>query len=595
VRKLKNKLEEIMTIRKIVQRNVPPNRGINQNQSELPQLLQRIYLARGISNITELDNGLQSLTPYHTLRGIDEAARVIGQAIKKQQRILVIGDYDADGATSTTVAIRCLRALGAEHANFLLPNRFEYGYGLTPEIVALGQERYKPEIIITVDNGIASVEGVAFGNAQNIKTVITDHHLPGDVLPDAAAIVNPNQPHDEFPCKNLAGVGVIFYVMLAVRAYLRSTDWFVERKDPNLAQWLDLVALGTVADVVPLDHTNRILVYQGLARIRSKQCSPGILAILAVAQRAAEKLVSTDLGFVVGPRLNAAGRLDDMSLGVSCLLSDDFKEALDYAQQLDALNSARKDIEAQMQVQAVAVLEKLSNKLNNINELPAGIALYNEEWHQGVIGILAARIKERLHRPTICFALADDGSGYIKGSARSIKGLHIRDTLDVISKKHPALIIKFGGHAMAAGLTLHERDFALFAQAFADQVAVELGEEALTQEIITDGELLQEEFSLEIAEMLRNASPWGQSFPEPSFSGVFNLKERRILSEKHLKMQLEIAQNGKVVDAIAFHLSPEQLNLTASKIHCAYKLDVNEFRGKRQLQLLIEHFEPAEV
>lgn len=579
--------------KKIVQRDIPSDKDIQHDT--LPPLLRRIYLGRGISDSAELDNRLQSLIPYQTLLGIEDAALIIADAIQTQQRIVVVGDYDADGATSTTVAIRSLRALGAECAEYLLPNRFEYGYGLTPEIVELARERFQPDLIITVDNGIASIDGVAYANSHQIKVVITDHHLPADTLPLAAAIVNPNQPNDPFPSKNLAGVGVIFYVMLAVRAVLRAQKWFATREEPNLAHNLDLVALGTVADVVPLDHTNRILVHQGLARIRAKRCSPGILALLQVAQRAPEKLVASDLGFVVGPRLNAAGRLDDMSLGVACLLTDNSEQALIYARELDSLNAARKAIETEMQEQAELALEKLRMLGETHEDLPPGIALYNTEWHQGVIGILAGRVKERLNCPTICFANSDDDSGLIKGSARSIQGVHIRDVLDIISKQHPLLIVKFGGHAMAAGLTLQEKDFPFFAHVFTEQVSLALGGKSQTQEVMTDGMLSQDDFSLDQAQLLREAGPWGQNFPEPSFFGIFKVKERRILGEKHLKMRLQPMDGEKIVEAIAFNLSTEELQLPSEIVQCAYKLDINEFRGQRTLQLLIDHIEPHEI
>lgn len=576
---------EKMRKRKVVQRAIPTHQEIKLN--ELAPLLARIYASRGVASAQELDNSVQQLPSYHSLLGIDKAASAIGSSIMANKSIVVVGDYDADGATSTAVAIQAMRLFGATRAQYLLPNRFEYGYGLTPEIVAVAKNLFKPDLIITVDNGISSCEGVAYANVNQISVVITDHHLPGDTLPDATAIVNPNQPGDRFPSKHLAGVGVIFYVMLAVRTYLREAGWFDTRNEPNLAKLLDLVALGTVADVVTLDHTNRILVKQGLARIQARECSPGILALLAVANRFPEKLVASDLGFSIGPRLNAAGRLEDMSIGVACLLSDNFETALSYAQELDNLNASRKEIESVMQEQALSLLDKLPSQLVGKEEqLPWGIALFNEEWHQGVIGILASRIKERVHRPVICFAKAQDQET-LKGSARSIPGVHIRDVLDAMAKKHPSLIQKFGGHAMAAGLSIAKKDFETFAKCFSAQVHEMTDNTLFTEEILTDGSLTDEELSLDLAKELRAAGPWGQSFPEPLFEGIFDIQEKRVVGEKHLKMRLKSHQSGKEVDAIAFHVPKEQLKQELKTIHCAYRLSVNDFNQSQSLQLMI--------
>ena len=501
-----------------------------------------------------------------------------------QRRILIIGDYDADGATSTALAVRALRLFGAQHVDFLVPNRFEYGYGLTPEIVKVANAR-QPDVLITVDNGIASCEGVLLANQLGIQVVITDHHLAGNELPQASAIVNPNQPGDTFASKNLAGVGVIFYVMLALRQTLRQRDWFTQqqRSEPNMAQLLDIVALGTVADVVPLDHNNRVLVKNGLQRIRAGHCCGGITALLQVAKCNPSRAVTSDLGFFVGPRLNAAGRLDDMSLGITCLLSEDASAAMKIAQALNELNQERRAIESGMQQQALAILEKLT--FNAQNDLPVALCLYDASWHQGVIGIVAARVKEKMHRPAICFSDADDVS--IKGSARSIPGVHIRDALDRVATKYPHLITKFGGHAMAAGLTLQRENFAAFTAAFVDAVQEVVDKDILQHKLLSDGELAIADFCLPTASLLRDSGPWGQHFPEPLFDGEFKVLTQRVVGEKHLKLTLEVVE-GLMVDAIAFNV-PELIQQPMQRIHAAYRLDVNEYRNEQKLQLMIEH------
>jgi len=557
--------------------------------AELPPVLARIYAARGINSTDQLDNGLEHLIAPSLLKGINEAVASLENALRKQQRILIVADFDCDGATSCVVALRGLSMLGAHHLDYIVPNRFEFGYGLSPEIVAVAAER-KPDLIITVDNGIASIDGVAAANALGIEVLVTDHHLAADTLPAAVAIVNPNQPGDAFPSKNLAGVGVIFYLLLALRSHLRQQGWFAEQQisEPNLAQLLDLVALGTVADVVPLDHNNRILVNQGLARIRRGLCCAGIQALLQVAGRNISDISASDLGFIVGPRLNAAGRLDDISLGIECLLNDEPNLVRDIASELDGLNRDRRHIEQGMQQQAMSILEKMQ-----LDEaLPVGLCLYDESWHQGVVGILASRIKERLHRPVIAFAPADDGSGQIKGSARSVSGVHIRDVLDAIASKHSGLLDKFGGHAMAAGLTLTGENLAQFQQAFDQEVQRHIGREALRGVIQSDGELAAEEFSESMAEILRHASPWGQAFPEPIFDGVFTLQSRRIVGEKHLKLQLLHPMLSQVIEGIAFNQTDQDWPEEVTQVKVAYQLDINEFRGSRTLQLLIRCIEP---
>jgi len=554
---------------------------------DLPPLLTRLYAARGVRSAVELDKGLARLTPYQRLKGIDAAVSLLVTALQQRQRILIVGDFDADGATASSVGVLGLRMLGAAHVDYLVPNRFEYGYGLTPEIVAVALQR-EPQLLLTVDNGISSVEGVAAAKAAGLTVLVTDHHLPGPELPAADAIVNPNQPGCEFPSKALAGVGVMFYVLLALRARLRELNWFAERglNEPNLAELLDLVALGSVADVVPLDANNRILVHQGLARIRAGRARPGLRAVLEVAGRDHQRINSTDLGFILGPRLNAAGRLDDMSLGIECLLCEDEALARDMAQQLDELNKDRKSIEQGMQREALAQLKDLP-----LADMPFGLCLFEPDWHQGVIGILASRLKERYFRPAIAFA--DAGDGLLKGSARSVPGLHIRDALDAVAAKHPGLISKFGGHAMAAGLSLPQENYGAFAAAFDAEVRRQLHADDLTGRLLSDGQLSVTEFNLELAKALRHAGPWGQHFPEPLFHGVFQIVQQRLVGEKHLKLVLKTECGGQTLDGIAFNIDRELWpNPTVRWVEVAYKLDVNEFRGNETVQLMIAHLAP---
>lgn len=552
---------------------------------DLPPLLTRLYAARGVQSEAELDKSLARLIPFQQLKGIDAAVDLLVTALEQRQRILIVGDFDADGATASTVGVLGLRLLGAAHVDYLVPNRFEYGYGLTPEIVEVALTR-EPQLLITVDNGISSVEGVAAAKRAGLKVLITDHHLPGDELPQADALVNPNQPGCEFPSKALAGVGVIFYVLMALRARLRSLGWYESKPQPNIGELLDLVALGSVADVVPLDANNRILVHQGLERIRAGRARPGIKAILEVAKREAARITSTDLGFIVGPRLNAAGRLDDMSLGIECLLTADANLAREMAAQLDGMNQDRKSIEQGMQREALAQLKDLP-----VESMPFGLCLFDPEWHQGVIGILASRMKERYFRPTIAFA--DAGDGLLKGSGRSVQGFHIRDALSVVAAQHPNLIAKYGGHAMAAGLTLPQENFPLFAKAFDAEVRRQLREEDLTGRMLSDGTLAVEEFHLELARALRHAGPWGQHFPEPLFHGVFQLVEQRVVGERHLKVVLKSECGSVKLDGIAFGIDRDVWpNPTIQWVELAYKLDVNEFRGNETVQLMIAHIEP---
>ncbi len=559
---------------------------------DMDPLLARIYSARGVKTQDELPRQLQQLNDYRQLKDIDKAAEILADAITRQQRMLIVGDFDCDGATSSALGVLALRSMGG-HADFLVPNRFEYGYGLTPEIVEAALP-FKPDVLITVDNGISSITGVQAAKDKGMKVVVTDHHLAGRELPEADAIVNPNQPDCPFPGKNTAGVGVIFYLMCALRTLLRSRGYFQDKPEPNLAEFLDLVALGTVADVVKLDSNNRILVFQGLARIRSGHCRPGITALIEVSGRNAEKLVASDLGFALGPRLNAAGRLDDMSIGIELLLCEDIDRARELAFELDGLNRDRKAIEGSMQSQAMAELEKI--QFDQQIELPWGVSLFQENWHQGVVGILASRVKEKLNRPVIAFAEADnpEGEPELKGSARSIQGLHMRDALDSIARDNPELIIKFGGHAMAAGLSIKKSLFGAFKEAFDLEVRKQLTADDLQAEMHTDGELMPDQVSMATAYTLREGGPWGQSFPEPSFDGTFQIIQQKLVGEKHLKMVLKIPDSELWLDAIAFNIDNRKWpNPNIRQIKAVYKLDINEFRGQRNLQLMVEHFDPA--
>ncbi len=569
--------------RKIVQRQ--PTTAAVDFPADMPGILRRIYAARAITSPQELDYSLKNLLPPESLGGLAAAAELLQTAIVAGQRILIVGDFDADGATSCALCVRGLRAMGAADVRYLVPNRFEYGYGLTPEIVEVAA-RQAPALIMTVDNGIASIDGVAAAKRAGMRVLITDHHLPGHSLPEADAIVNPSLPGDAFPSKALAGVGVAFYVLLALRARLREQGWFADQgiDVPNLAQWLDLVALGTVADVVPLDRNNRVLVKQGLQRIRAGNCVPGLRALLEAGGRSLPRVVASDLGFAAGPRLNAAGRLDDMSLGIECLLAEDATAARHMAAQLDALNRERREIESDMQAQALTAIENL--QLDD-ERLPTGLCLFDPDWHQGVIGILAARIKDRLHRPVIAFARSAEGE--IKGSARSVTGLHIRDVLDAVATRHPQLVQKFGGHAMAAGLSLAESDYPAFAAAFDAEVSRHLSVDDLHTCLYSDGELSDGELSLETAQQLRDAGPWGQGFPEPLFDGCFEILGQRVVGERHLKLTVKPPRGTGRIDAIAFNTPVLPAGCRSARL--AYRLDVNEYRGLVSPQLVVEHIE----
>ncbi|APP06618.1 single-stranded-DNA-specific exonuclease RecJ [Vibrio harveyi] len=570
-----------------------PEADLSLLPDSIPPILKRIYINRGITDVAQLETSARGLHSYQQLGGIDQAVELLFQAINEQKRIIVVGDFDADGATSSALSVLALRMLGSNNVDYLVPNRFEDGYGLSPEVVDQALE-LGAEMIMTVDNGVSSIEGVRYAKENGITVLVTDHHLPGQELPNVDAMVNPNLDSCAFPSKALAGVGVAFYLMMALCVYMRKQNWFAQQgmQEPKLMELIDLVALGTVADVVPLDENNRILVHQGLQRIRAGKARPGIQALIEVAKRDARRLVASDFGFALGPRINAAGRLDDMSFGVELLMCNNIHAARRMASELDGLNQTRKEIEEGMKQEAMAFCERLQFGENS--ELPYGLALFQRDWHQGVIGILASRIKEKFHRPVIAFA--DGGEGTIKGSCRSIPGLHMRDALDFIDTQNPGLIIKFGGHAMAAGLTIKEQDFERFSRLFDEVVKKELDEAALKGVVMSDGELKPEEFSMNVAEQLRSGGPFGQAFPEPIFDGEFKVLHQKLVGEKHLKLMLEPLFKGHptnvMIDGIAFNVDLRRWpDASVKTVRLAYKLDVNEFRGNQSLQLMIDHIE----
>ena len=576
-------------ILRVVRRNNAGNAVIG---GQLHPVLRRVYAARGVKAASDVAPALDRLLPVGTLEGVSDAAALLMKH-RENGRILVVGDFDADGATSTALVLRALRSWGFASVDFLVPNRFEFGYGLTPGIVALAVAR-APTLIVTVDNGISSVAGVADARARGMDVLITDHHLPGMEVPDANVTVNPNLGGSSFGSRALAGVGVAFYVMVAVRRMLDAAG-LTPPGARNPAELLDLVALGTVADVVPLDVNNRVLVAQGLRRIQLGRCAAGISALLEVAGRRREDLTATDLAFGVAPRLNAAGRLDDMSIGIQCLLADDAPTATALAARLDQLNEERRTIEARMQTEALAAVRSLREPSATVQR--SGVCLYDESWHQGVVGLVASRVKERVRRPVIAFAKVEDN--LLRGSGRSIPGVHIRDVLDTIAARHPDLISKFGGHAMAAGLSIELTNLDRFAVAFDEEVTRWMAALAGLDTIETDGELEAGEIALETARALRNGGPWGQSFPEPCFDGLFAIRSARLLGERHLKMWVELPRSGRTFDAIAFNYAtapsgpPAAQSLPSGNAHLVYRLDVNEYQGEHRLQLLVDHVLPA--
>ena len=568
----------------IKRREIPGGNPVSDNT-----LLDRLYRSRHIKNSQELDRTLQSMLNPNQLYGIQQAVNLLVDAYQQKQKIVIVGDFDADGATSTALSVLALCMLGFTDVEYLVPNRFEQGYGLSVPVAEMAMEK-GVQLLMTVDNGVSSFEGVAYLKEQGVKVLITDHHLPPEILPNADAIVNPNLQQCDFPSKCLAGVGVAFYLMLALRAKFRELGIFTAETQPNFTELLDLVALGTIADVVPLDQNNRILAHQGLMRIRAKRCRPGIIALAEVANREVEKLCSADLGFAIAPRLNAAGRLDNMSVGVELLLAESMQEARAQALDLDSLNQARKEIEQGMKLEALEICRNLTALSD---ELPMGIALFQPDWHQGVLGIVASRIKDQYHRPVIAFA--QDQEGILKGSARSIEGLHMRDVLERIHSQHPDMILKFGGHAMAAGLSIKESFFPDFQKIFNQTVQDWLNEDQLQGVIWTDGELQANEFSIETAEVIKSGGPWGQAFPEPVFDGEFKIFEQRAIgqNQNHLKMLVEPKNGGPLLDAIAFNIDTRYYpDLSIKQAKFVYKLEINEFRGNRNLQLLVDYIEP---
>ena len=574
-----------MLNKKIINRDVPD--GINLPDSIHP-VLKRIYASRNIKSSEDLDYSLGSLIPYEELGGIDDEVILLQEMITQKKRILIVADFDADGATSCALAIRGLTAMGAEDVIYVVPNRFEHGYGLSPKIVDVALD-HDPDLIVTVDNGISSISGVEHAKKNGIKVLITDHHLPGDKLPSADVIINPQLKEDKFPSKNLAGVGVIFYILLALRAKLKAENWFDEKniKYPNLANLLDLVALGTISDLVPLDKNNRTMVAHGLKLMRQNKSKVGILAILNQSGRQLSTLTSGDLSFAIAPRLNAAGRLTDMSLGIECLLTDDKENATEMAKKLNQLNIERRQIQDNMEEQAFTEFEKYLQDTSK--KIPHGICIYNQNWHQGVVGILAAKIKEKFNRPVIVFA--QECQGILKGSARSITELHIKDVFDEIARLYPELILTFGGHAMAAGLTIEESQFDRFSDVFNKVVDRYISSDSLEDQCLTDGELSGDDFSLPLALAIQNAGPWGQSFPEPIFVGQFKILDKRVVGESHLKLKLQ-SRNNNTLDAIAFNMTDDDWPSKLEQITSTYRLGINNYRGHSQIQLFIEHIEP---
>ncbi len=566
-----------MKISRPVVTRPPPSPSVIEGLGDIDPLHAKLYAMRGVVIPEELDYGLARLAPVSALENIDAAAELL--IANRRNRIIVVGDFDVDGATSTALVIRCLRDYGFDDVDYIVPNRFEFGYGLSPEIVRVAAQR-SPALLITVDNGVSSIAGVVEANRLGIPVLVTDHHLPGNELPAAAAIVNPNLEGSTFPSRNLAGVGVAFYLMAKVGRMLEQEGAAGASRVP--ARYLDLVALGTVADVVPLDHNNRILVQQGLARIRGGHAVVGIEALLRQSGRQAARCVSTDLGFAVGPRINAAGRLEDISIGIECLLTDSFETALDYARILDQINSERRDIEATMRDQAFAYVDSMGEQ-----RWPSCVSVYDASWHQGVVGLIAARVRERCHRPAIAFA-REDGE-FLKGSARSIPGVHVRDLLEAVSTAKPGVIEKFGGHAMAAGLTLAERNLEAFKAAAIEQMGHLYPGADFSGAIVTDGPLPGDAISLRFARSLRDAGPWGSGFPEPVWSGDFAIVEQRTVGENHLKMRLRPAGGGAIVDAIAFNQAGPAYR---GVVHLAFRLDVNEYRGVENPQLVVEQIAP---
>ena len=558
----------------------------------VPELVARIYSARGIGRLSEIETRLSALISPSQLGSIDQAAAIIAEAIQSQKFIMIAGDYDCDGATGTATAIRGLRLLGCERLDFSIPNRFRHGYGLSPELVQ--DMSPAPDLIVTVDSGVSSLAGVAEAKARGIAVVVTDHHLPGDTLPNADAIVNPNLKDDGFPSKALAGVGVMFYVLLATYRVLRDKGWFVDRPEPDMASLLDLVAVGTVADLVPLDNNNRLIVSAGLSRIRRGQTTPGLKQLMVNGRCDMTRLTATDIGFNIGPRINAAGRLEDMRVGVMCLIEPDPTLAQLYANQLEDINNARKERQQEMLNDAEELLGMLGSATDGTSDAPNSIVLFDRRWHSGIVGLVASRVKESVYRPVVALAPATEGSTELRGSARSIPGLHLRDALALVDTRHPGLMYKFGGHAMAAGLSLHMDNVEAFRAAFEQAVTEMITADMLSIELLTDGEIPAGMFTVDTADMLNNCGPWGQGFPPPLFSNRFQVIETRVLKDKHLKLTLADPRTGQQIDGIQFN-SPH-VDDALSAVEAVYELSVNEYRGNRKPQLMIRHltFQPSD-
>jgi single-stranded-DNA-specific exonuclease len=551
----------------------------------LTPLIRNLYLSRGVTDFNQINYKLNHLHKPNKLSGIKAAAKIVIEAIQSNKKIVIVGDFDADGATATALSIRALRAFGHNNIDFLVPNRFDFGYGLSSALIPI-LTSMQAELIITVDNGISSINGTQSAIDAGMQVIITDHHLQGQVLPNAHAIVNPNLNGDEFPSKNLAGVGVVFYLLAEIRAQLHQQNWFEQKQlqPPNLAQWLDIVALGTVADLVSLDDNNRIFVTEGIKRIQAGRCAEGIKALIKIAGREIDKTNTETFGFVIAPRLNAAGRLEDMSVGIELLLTDDENQAQHLARELDSINQTRKEIQAEMQSFADSVVKELKN----IKKLPQGVCLYHKDWHQGVVGLLASKVKDKTHRPVIAFAPENNESTILKGSARSIAGFHIRDALVKIETQHPGLMDKFGGHAMAAGLSIEQKNYNKFRLIFDELVNDSLTQEQRQHIIETDGELDSYDLCLAVAEELQQHGPWGQNFPAPLFDGWFNVIEKKEVGSGHCKMTLQTQDQSKKIEAIAFGIHPNEFNQEGQKNQITYKLDINEFRGRRMIQLIVQ-------
>jgi single-stranded-DNA-specific exonuclease len=572
---------------KLLHRKLPES--LPELSKDIPLLLRRIFALRGITCMQELDYTTRNLCNYDKLYGIDNAVEILYTAMVSNKRIMIVGDFDTDGATSTALAVKALKAMGCQFVDYIIPDRFEDGYGLSISVVEKAILQ-KTDLIITVDNGISAVDAVEFAKQANLTVIITDHHLCPEQLPNADAIINPNLPDCSFPSKHLAGVGVTFYFMLALRAKLRQENWFSNKNliEYNIANLLDLVALGTIADVVKLDHNNRILVHQGVKRIRSNYCCEGIKALLHIAKKDPSSFTSTDLAFYIAPRLNAAGRMDNMSLGVELLLCDNYDIALNKATDLDNLNSDRKLIEQAMHKEALAFVEEIEKQ--NIS-IPNSLVVYHPDWHQGIIGILSARLKDKYYRPVISFASAQNG--FLKGSGRSIQGVHLRDLLDELDQMHPGLLVSFGGHSMAVGLTIREENLAYFRQCFDSLLVNRLNSNTLNQVIETDGEVDKQDFTYSIAKLLKESGPWGEGFSEPIFDGEFVIHQQRLLADKHLKLLLEPVNSSILIEGIAFNVNRlEWPDHSIKKVKIVYHLDVDEFRGNQAVKLLIRHLWP---